>query len=147
MKQHYLKMVILLLVLFLINYSGAQAQSNTTEKHSKKHNYNKDPHWISMMTDPNVNYFEAKKAFNAYWANHELPEEEGEMEGEKEEKERSLVSRLLKSEAKVEAEKMEMKIPFKRFKRWEMEVAPYVQSDGSILSTEEQMKIWEQSRK
>src|SRR5689334_18650941 len=38
------------------------------------------PSWISMMDDPNVNYHEAVKAFNAYWKNKIKPVEEDELD-------------------------------------------------------------------
>ncbi|MDB5274030.1 MAG: hypothetical protein JWO58_2397 [Chitinophagaceae bacterium] len=135
---------ILLLGLFLLSCSTAWSQSSDK---SKKQNYSKNPAWIQMMDDPNANYFEAKKAFDQYWANREKPEIEGEggVEKEKEEK-RSFVSKLFKSDAKEAAEKHEYAIEYKRFIRWKMEVEPFVQPDGSILTLEQQRIIWEKSR-
>ena len=136
---------ILLLGLFLLSCSNiAWSQNKDTDK-SKKQNYSKNPAWIQMMDDPNANYFEAKKAFDQYWENRGKPEIEGEGSVEKEEK-RSFLSKLLKSDQKEEQERHEYAIEYKRFIRWKMEVEPFVQPDGSILTLEQQRQIWEKSR-
>jgi predicted RNase H-like nuclease (RuvC/YqgF family) len=100
-----------------------------------------------MMDDPNVNYHQAKKAFEEFWKDRGEPEEEEKHEHEKEKKERSVFKRLLKSDERLEEENRELSIPYRRFKKWLIDMEPYVQPDGSILSMDEQMKIWENARK
>ncbi len=34
--------------------------------------YKAHPYWIDMMLDPDANFFETQKAFNAYWENREM---------------------------------------------------------------------------
>ena len=33
------------------------------------------PYWISMIDSPNVNYYQAVRAFELYWKNREIPVE------------------------------------------------------------------------
>lgn len=129
-------------IAFLFCFLQGSGQ-NTAKK--KKPDYSKNPHWIQMMSDSTVNFFEADKAFREFWKNREEPEIE---ENEKhEKKKRSLLRRMFESEEKEQAENAKYLIEYKRFKQWRRDVEPFVQPDGSILSKEEQMKIWENSRK
>jgi hypothetical protein len=121
--------------------------SGAKEKKEKAVNYSKHPHWVQMMDDPNVNYYQAKKAFEEFWKDRGEPEEEEKHEHEKEKKERSVFKRLLKSDERLEEENRGLSIPYRRFKKWLIDMEPYVQPDGSILSMDEQMKIWENARK
>lgn len=114
-----------------------------TESPKDKVNYKKYPHWIQMMDDPNVNYFEAVKAFDEFWKDREEPEEEE----HDNKKEKFIFKRIFTSEKKKKAESYQYVIQFKKFKQWKRDAQPYVQSDGSILSKAEQMRIWEESRK
>ncbi len=34
--------------------------------------YESYPYWVDLMQDPNANFFETQKAFEAYWNNHEI---------------------------------------------------------------------------
>jgi hypothetical protein len=136
-----MKILTILSLLFLSCALNVLAQH--TESPKGKVNYKKHPHWIQMMDDPNVNYFEAVKAFDEFWKDREEPEEEE----HKSEKERSIFKRIFISEKKEKAESYQYVIQFKKFKQWKRDAQPYVQSDGSILSKEEQMKIWKESRK
>lgn len=128
--------------LWLACICTAQSQDQT----KKKTNYSKDPHWINMMKDPNVNYHEACKAFNEFWKERGRPEEEGESQ-EGEHSKRSFLKRVLKSDEKLREENMQYAFHYKSFIRWKYLVEPFVQPDGSILSLEEQLKIWENARK
>lgn len=84
----------------------------------KKVNYSKNPHWIQMMDDPNVNYHEAVKAFEEFWKDRGEPEVEEAETGEKKEVERSLLKRLFKSDEKLKEENSQYVIQYKRFKQW-----------------------------
>ncbi len=119
--------------------------AQTTASPKDKVNYKKYPYWIQMMDDPNVNYFEAVKAFDEFWKDREEPEEEDEKHSS--EKEKSIFKKIFISEKKEKEENYRYVIQFKKFKQWKRDAQPYVQSDGSILSKGEQMKIWEESRK
>ena len=53
------------LALFLFGCLGiSQAQTSRNEDGKDYRNY---PHWIDMMQDPQANFFETQRAFNAYW--------------------------------------------------------------------------------
>ncbi len=115
--------------------------------------YSKHPYWIEMMDDPNVNYLEAVKAYDEFWADRKKPKEEDEIIGEKfyssssEKKKKSLWDRLFASrEEKEEKENNKYKFLCKKFEHWKFTVQPYVQADGRILSTEEQLELWKKQR-
>jgi hypothetical protein len=133
----------LFLGLFLLFCSAATAQG--LDKKTQKY-YSNNPVWIQMMKSQDVNFFEVNAAFEQYWANREKPELENEEAGEHKEKERSLVSKLFKSEKEEQAERNEYAFAYKQYLKWRIEVEPFVQPDGRILSAEEQHEVWEKSR-
>jgi hypothetical protein len=108
------------------------------------------PHWIKMMEDPNVNYFKALEAFEAYWEKRVEPEEESELitEGKltREQADSMQKSRSTWTQAQLN-DYMVMKYQFKRFKDWKRSMFPYVQADGRILSEEERMQLYNQQLK
>lgn len=120
-----------------------------SQSHSNKE-YERKPLWIQMMNDPAVNYFEAKKAFDLFWKNKPLPTEEDEIMGEQHgsgEKRRSFLKELFKSKKeRQEEESQRYAFDYKKFKHWERLVLPYVQEDGRILSQDEKLKLWQDSR-
>lgn len=128
-----------LLILFCtISFTALQAQNN----------YKKNPVWIDMMDNENTNYFEVIKAYELYWTTHEKPEnEEGEMmnqeEGKKEVKEHA--DKLSKRELKELEEYRWLRYQVKRFEHWKEEMLPYVQDDGSILTSDQRIKLWEEA--
>lgn len=90
------------------------------------------PLWVSAMSnDSTVNYFKAVKNFEDYWKGKKTPDEvENQLKtGEKQ-----------KNEDKYAAD-------YKRFKHWKMMNEPYVQEDGTILSKQKQLEVWETLRK
>jgi hypothetical protein len=103
----------------------------------------KSPEWIKMMDDENVNYNQAVSNFNAYWEKREKPTEEEEVFNDKDffKKQKSST----KKSKNIEPEKYSFE--YKKFLDWKRSVAPYVQSDGRILSQQEQLEIWEQEKK
>lgn len=135
----------------------------------KSSDYQNNPAWVQMMSDPNVNYYEAVKAYEDYWKGKPKPnneEEEMEMmaqrnhstkmtekdkkklEKEEHEHEREMEReskrKLTEDDLKQLEWKREMTYQCKRFEDWMRTVKPYVQNDGRILSEEERMKIYEQ---
>jgi len=130
-------------VLLLLLLCGASTQV-LAQKEDKSPNYKKNAVWIQMMDDPNVNFFEAEKAFNTFWEGRGEPEkEQGE---EHEEENHSIIKRIFISEEKLEWENLQYATEYKRYKQWRMDVLPFVQDDGSILSKEEQDEIRRHSR-
>jgi hypothetical protein len=103
------------------------------------------PAWVSMIDNPEVNYFEAVKAFDLYWSDKQRPEEEFEEKDAtgKEEKEREK-SEAMRAQMTIEQreEYNLMKYHYKRFENWAREVKPFVQEDGRILSVQERIDIW-----
>jgi len=128
--------------LFLLSCSAwAQNLDKKTQKY-----YANNPVWIEMMKNPNVNFFEVNAAFEAYWANREKPELENEEGEEHKEEERSFLSKMFKSEKEEQAERNEYAFAYKQYLKWRIEVEPFVQPDGRILSAEEQHEVWQKSR-
>ena len=135
--------------ILLFNASNIHAQA------LKSSDYQNNPAWVQMMSDPNVNYFEALKAYDDYWRGKEQPEEEEEQmemmasrnhtgkmtdaERKKQDEEIREHERELKRESKKTLTKddllklewkREMAYQCKRFKDWKTTVKPFVQNDG-----------------
>src|SRR6478752_1476886 len=99
-------MVVLLLLLCGVGHQ-VLAQEGNSEK-----DYKKNARWIQMMDDPNVNFYEAEKAFNIFWEDRGEPEKE---QGEEHEKERHFsVKRIFVSEEKLEWENLQYATEYKR---------------------------------
>lgn len=118
---------------------GAGAQNNQSKKTSE---YTKKPLWITMMENPNANFFEIEKAFELYWSIREKPEGEHEEIGEHAERQKTPGKRKLR---KISAEN-DMRFAVKKYVKWHEQTLPYVQPDGRILSTEERLKIWQSQK-
>jgi hypothetical protein len=130
-----------LLILFSLGLSTSSFSQNT----NPSKDYSKYPYWIEMMDDSTVNYFEAVKAYDDFWATRKKPLEEDEIIGEKRKK--SLWDRIFASrEEKQDAEANKYKFDCKKFEHWIFIMQPYVQPDGRILSTDEQLEIWKNQR-
>ena len=120
--------------------------------------WSKNPVWIEMMDNPNANYFETVAAFDAFWKNKELPEEENKILGaSREDREhvetKSECRRRKRAEKKMDKEEKEAAVlrhkyafAVKKYEHWKIVVDPYVQPDGRILTKEEQLKLHEQQR-
>lgn len=135
-----MKYLITICLFFTLGFIYAQ-------KNNSK-NYKKNPVWIDMMKDPNVNYFEAIKAYETFWKNKEKPLEEDELIGQTKgeaSKEKKMDSRKKMREKRREKEMYKKYgLDCKKFEHWKLQVKPYVQPDGRILSKEEQLKMWEE---
>lgn len=112
------------------------------------------PKWVTMMEDPNVNFYEAVKEYESFWSTREKPKKEAEifdaLNGKGRESGKSLeemeADRLAKLVPKMEGRALEemeyLKYQSKRFDKWVLEVKPWVQADGHILTYEERQAIW-----
>ncbi len=144
--------IILLLAFSLLGLSlSAQSEAK----------YRKTALWIDMMEDANVNYFEAIKAFNAYFERHKMPRIEEEEMGKDgyaypSLKSREEEARERQEEAEVEAANegriflkktyegmnwMDMAMQVRKFKQWTKTEQSWVQPDGRILSEGERQAI------
>ena len=150
--MHFLKYFLLLVLVFMAVSLFAQTQYTKREMKKK-------PVWMEMIKDEKANYFESLKAFELYFTKHKYPVMEEEEMG----KNTHLIERIEKHQKKLakrkhkvstnpterEREKHEeTKLAFevKRFNHWEMQTRPYVKEDGSVMSTEERMKIWNEQK-
>ena len=142
--KFYINPFILLSFLVLMSFQIRAQQE------SRSPNYSKQPYWIEMMNDPNVNYFEAVKAYDEFWAERKKPIEEDEKIGQNKSIESKGKLKSKRFRSKEEREKEESKkylLDVKKFEHWKLTVQPYVQEDGRILSADEQLKLWEDQRK
>ncbi|MBA3664260.1 MAG: hypothetical protein H0W61_08635 [Bacteroidetes bacterium] len=114
----------------------------------KKENFKTKPVWIEMIKDPNVNYFEAINAYEQFWKNKKIPREEDEVIGQA--KGQSAEENKMESRKETRGKRKEKEmykkygLECKKFEHWKMQVQPYIQPDGHILTREEQLKMWEQ---
>lgn len=119
----------------------------------------KVPSWVSMMDDPNVNYYEAVKAFNSYWKNKIKPAEEDEMDESPASANEILTKRQARQRAreKEREERRRLKLTtedatikyafeYKRFLHWQLEMEPFVQPDGHIKNMDDRVKEWESQK-
>lgn len=135
---------IIFLMLCIFQIAQAQEKKNTPRSDDKT-----NPNWILMMEDPQVNYYEAVKAFDAYWEGKIEPEEEDELitEGKITSLEADSLRNARASWTQVQRNDYEnIKYQFKRFKDWKRTVFPFVQSDGRILSEQERLEIFQKQQ-
>ncbi len=146
------KKITLITILLMFFSVTIQAQEK-----ARKVNYEKEPAWITMMDDPNANYYETIKAFKKYYGERPLPEEPFDpesgdsfekdigLEDEEDGKEKS------KKELEREARKIDPKEPnlsgeVRAFRAWFYSIKPWVREDGSIVSPAEQRAIVEKQQ-
>ena len=97
-----------------------------------------------MMDDSAVNYYQAVKAFDMYWAGRIKPEEDAEKgeENRREEKERRRYEKKLAKMTAAERNEFDrVNYQYKRFVNWMHEVKPYVQASGRILTRQQRVDI------
>lgn len=101
-----------------------------------------------MMDDPNANYFEVLKAYDAFWKNRKMPLEEDDIIGQSFQKgKKGLISNWLKfREEREEEEAMKYKFDVKKFRFWQIKTEPYVREDGSIMTADERLELWRNER-
>lgn len=124
-----------------------QVKSQTySKRYCRKH-----PVWIDMIKKPDVNYFEAIRAYDLFWEKHPKPKEEydilGQEKGQDENKDTRDAGERTRESRKEKEMYRKYGLEVKKFEHWKRQVLPYVQSDGRILSKEEQLKLWEEGRK
>lgn len=125
----------LLLSVFVTILISTNVYCQQSEK-AKLRLYQKSPVWINMMEDSNVNYHEAKLAFEEFWKGKEVPEEEGYETNEN-------ISKKSFIESIFENNKDAKKYAFehKRFENWLRIKAPFVKLDGQLMTDEEVLSL------
>ena len=146
-----MKQLRVLLTILICLSLGANAQTNSGATTASN-----QPIWVQMMSDENVNYFEAVEAFNSYFKTHPMPDlevEEELMGGDLKAKEdyekemkRDNKSTLTEQERKSMVEREQMNYQVKRFRNWMKESKPFVQADGHILTCSERATIWQKQQ-
>jgi len=112
------------------------------------------PKWVIMMEDPGVNFFDALKEYESYWLTHKKPVSEAETfesqaldgkigEERRLQEERKRVEKLGPPLTGRDLEIAEyLTYQTKRFDKWVIEVKPWVQDNGHILTYEERQALW-----
>jgi hypothetical protein len=118
------------------------ATANAQSYHYTQSDYAARPVWIEMIKDTSINFFESEKAFNTYFQHHEQPGGEHDIIGERGVKGKRLSKRVLR---KMQADD-QMRMEVKKYERWHDKVLPFVQSDGSILTPTQRLKLWNDQR-
>lgn len=146
-----MKQLRVLLTILICLSMGVNAQTNSGATTASN-----QPIWVQMMSDENVNYFEAVEAFNSYFKTHPMPDlevEEELMGGDLKAKEdyekemkRDNKSTLTEQERKSMVEREQMNYQVKRFRNWMKESKPFVQADGHILTGSERAAIWQKQQ-
>ncbi|MEN9609222.1 MAG: hypothetical protein RLZZ628_36 [Bacteroidota bacterium] len=95
----------------------------------------KDPVWHTMIQDPNVNYYQAKRAYDDYWKGKMPPPNKDKRHSEAYQ---AYFKGLTKKE-KIEYDRVCWMS--KTFRDWMVTNAAWVQPDGHILSPTEQTAI------
>jgi len=129
-----IKKCLLAAFLFLSLASSGQNKKLTDADYGRK------PYWIQMMDQETVNFNEALRAFEIYWQNHDMPEEEGDRYIER----RPVVKRLTKKEYKAIREGDEMRFQIKRFRHWIIINEPFVKENGFTMTAEERIRLYNQ---
>lgn len=138
MVKHFPRTAAVLLVLLVL---CSRAQGQNKSRFSEK-DYARTPLWGQLMDDTTASFFEVERAFNTYFAHHELPEGESEEMGDRREKEKHLSRRAVR---RIAAENR-LRMAVKRYRFWHEQTLPYVQPDGRILTPSERVAIWQRQQ-
>ena len=101
------------------------------------------------MNNPKSNYFETLKAYEQFWQNKKLPNEEDDIIGQIkiEPNKKSFLAKWFKSKEEREEEEIKKySFEIKKFKHWKLKVMPYVQEDGTILDADARLKLWQEQK-
>ncbi len=61
--------ITVIFIFFILAGISLKAQTFTVQQ---KKEWSREPEWIEMMAQQEVNYFDVVAAFDAFWANHEM---------------------------------------------------------------------------
>ena len=124
------------LILLFFSLEGFGQAKPLTEK-----DYAQKPHWIGMMDIESVNFNEAIKAYDIYWAHHNMPDEEGDRYIGKGDQ---LKKKISKKELRERKAGEEMRFQVKKFQHWIIKHEPFVKANGNIMTAEERLQFHNQ---
>lgn len=125
----------LLFITLLFSLAASAQNKQLTDK-----DYARKPYWIQLMDQESVNFNDAVKAFDIYWQNHKMPEEEGDRVIRKDQP----VKPLSKKEIREIREGDEMRFQIKRFRHWVIINEAFVKPDGFTMTAEEKLRFHNQ---
>lgn len=138
------RFIFLLLCVTVTTITAGYSQQFTD---SQLREWEKHPHWITMMDDSTANYFAVTAAFDAFWKDREMPVEEDEVLGadRSEREDEGFLKRIFRSKEKEARKEKAMRSKYqfevKKYKHWKLLVQPWIQEDGSILYPSQQEAI------
>jgi hypothetical protein len=131
------------LALTLNSFSQASQTIIPTTDTSKFALYRITPVWKDMIDDTSANFFVVQKAFELFWKDKELPEDEEEVIGEKGRLKNTFINRMFNGRELREQQLREsLSFDYKRYRRWLIKMEPYVKDDGSIMTPTERLQLW-----
>ena len=119
---------------FLLTCSAIAQKSDNTQNIIY---YRKNPIWIKMMNDSNVNFYQAINAFNEFWKCRAIPDLEND---EKEIIEKQ--SDSLNSETNNPVESQQYAAEYKNFLDWIQVNSAFIKEDGTLYTANERIIIW-----
>jgi len=130
----------LLFIIFILFCLGTNAQDKIViDTHKNDLLYKSSPVWITMMDDPNANYYEACKAFKIYWEGKIVP---AETEGEAMDLGKVDNIKGKQKEQDIPQESQQHVYEYKQFKHWELTIKNMIDVEtGRIMSIEEVQQI------
>jgi hypothetical protein len=108
------------------------------------------PLWVTMMEDPNTNYYKAIEEYKNFWKTHVKPTGEADMDKGSEMKAKEPEEKIdVNDKEELQTARLAdyYRYQCKRFEHWMRVNKPYVQKDGHILTADERLKLWEQTQK
>jgi hypothetical protein len=135
-----LRLILKSFILILISLTGLSSSAQ-----QKLSTIRAEASWIKMMDDPNVNYYEAIKAYNDYWKTHKKPADpEDRLLGKDGKKDNDADAVPLTKAEKIYEDEIVYQV--KRFENWMREEKPFVQENGRILTQQERIEIWKKQQ-
>jgi hypothetical protein len=127
-----MRRIIFFTLSLLSSVSFAQKSKSESKTNAQ---YYIHPLWIAMMDDPNTNYYEACKAFYAYWEGKIVP---AETEGEAMDLGKVENIRGQEKEKEIPEESQRYVYEYKQFKHWELTMKNMIDVEtGRIMSIDE----------
>lgn len=101
--------------------------------------YKSQPLWINMMNDPNANYYEACRAFYAYWEGKKVP---AETEGEAMDLGNEKNQKSEEKKERIPEESQRYVYEYKQFKHWELVMKNMIDVEtGRIMTIDEVQEL------
>ena len=140
MKGYFSKTFVKVFITLLTVSSALHAQSTTKPKPRI------EPLWVKMMDDHATNYYKAIAEYEKFWKGKEKPADEEHLMNKGKEPVQEHIRKMSRREVNRQRDMDYYRYQCKRFENWVRVNKGYVQKDGHILTADERLKLWEQSK-